>query len=153
MTDVDTIGGFPIARPYCLGCGEPLLVENAWMTDGCQCNSKLGVNNQNETRWRLLMTLQQRQSRENESLRKGDNLHIRAGEGRVQINTFSADNGHRGLIFRDTGEPHPVGEYVGDSEEKNYTPNPGEICLLCSNVESAIVVREMLDKVINDWPK
>ena len=28
----------------CNGCGEPLLAENAWMTDGCPCNAPRGVN-------------------------------------------------------------------------------------------------------------
>ena len=69
MTDVDTIGGFPVIKPNCLGCGEPLVIENAWMTDGCPCNSKLGCNSMNETRWRLLMRLQQKQAHELESLK------------------------------------------------------------------------------------
>lgn len=71
MTDlkVDTIGGFPLVSDSCQGCGERLLVENAWMTDGCPCNTALGVNSLNETRWRLLMQLQQEQSREVERLR------------------------------------------------------------------------------------
>ncbi len=60
--EVDVIGGFPYADPNCKGCGEPLTVENAWVTDGCPCNSPLGINNKNETRWRLLMQLQQRDS-------------------------------------------------------------------------------------------
>jgi hypothetical protein len=66
--NVDVIGGFPYAEPNCRGCGKPLLVENAWVTDGCPCNSPLGVNSMNETRWRLLMDLQQQQSREIEKL-------------------------------------------------------------------------------------
>ena len=61
--DIDCIGGFPYAEPNCKGCDKPLTVENAWMTDGCPCNSGLGINSMNETRWRLLMELQQRQSR------------------------------------------------------------------------------------------
>lgn len=68
--DTDTIGGFPLISKDCAGCGKPLVIENAWMTDGCPCNSGLGVNSMNETRWRLLMDLQQEQSRELESLRK-----------------------------------------------------------------------------------
>ena len=59
----DVIGGFPYAEPTCRGCGDVLREENAWMTDGCPCNSPLGVNSPNETRWRLLMQLQQRQAR------------------------------------------------------------------------------------------
>jgi len=57
------IGGFTYVDPNCKGCGKPLEIKNAWMTDGCPCNSVLGVNNENETRWRLLMELQQIQSR------------------------------------------------------------------------------------------
>lgn len=60
----DVIGGFPYADPNCKGCGKPLAVDNAWMTDGCPCNSELGINSMNETRWRLLMQLQQQQSRQ-----------------------------------------------------------------------------------------
>lgn len=66
----DIIGGFPVVSDRCLGCGRPLSIENAWMTDGCPCNTRLGVNSMNETRWRLLMKLQQRQSLENEKLAK-----------------------------------------------------------------------------------
>lgn len=64
----DTIGGFPYASDNCQGCGKPLLLEKAWMTDGCPCNSRLGVNSMNETRWRLLMKLQQLQSQQLEQL-------------------------------------------------------------------------------------
>ena len=60
----DIIGGFPETDPNCKGCGKPLTIENAWMTDGCPCNTALGVNSMNETRWRLLMNLQQQQSRD-----------------------------------------------------------------------------------------
>jgi hypothetical protein len=60
--DSDVIGGFPITSLNCQGCNKPLELNNAWMTDGCPCNSSLGCNNQNETRWRLLMQLQQNQS-------------------------------------------------------------------------------------------
>lgn len=71
--DVDVIGGFPDKRDECRGCGKPLIVENAWMADGCPCNSALGVNSMNETRWRLLMQLQQRQERELEKFREAKN--------------------------------------------------------------------------------
>lgn len=30
----------------CKGCGKPLLPGNAWMTDGCPCNSPLGCNDE-----------------------------------------------------------------------------------------------------------
>lgn len=92
-TDTDIIGGFPIAQPHCLGCGKELLLENAWMTDGCPCNHVLGVNNQNETRWRLLIQLQQRTHSECEQL--ADKWRQRAGylqqqeAGSVAINSLA----------------------------------------------------------------
>lgn len=49
--------------PNCLGCGEPLAIENAWMHDGCPCNSPDGCNDLNRTRWKLLGDLQQQQAR------------------------------------------------------------------------------------------
>ena len=61
MSETDIIGGFPYVDPNCNGCGQTLILGNAWMTDGCPCNYRLGVNSNNETRWRLLMQLQQRQ--------------------------------------------------------------------------------------------
>jgi hypothetical protein len=53
--DADIIGGFPYSDPNCKGCGKPLDIEHAGLTDGCPCNTPLGVNNMNETRWRLLL--------------------------------------------------------------------------------------------------
>jgi hypothetical protein len=38
----------------CAGCGQPLVAENAWMEDGCPCNSPAGCNdgNQQISEWR-----------------------------------------------------------------------------------------------------
>lgn len=77
--ETDIIGGFPIVEPNCKGCGQPLTVENAWITDGCPCNSPLGVNSMNETRWRLLMQLQQQQARQLEAA----NARTRAERERI----------------------------------------------------------------------
>lgn len=32
----------------CRGCGKQLLEENAWMEDGCPCNSPKGCNDGNQ---------------------------------------------------------------------------------------------------------
>lgn len=32
----------------CNGCGQPLVSENAWMEDGCPCNSPKGCNDGNQ---------------------------------------------------------------------------------------------------------
>lgn len=69
LNKTDVIGGFPHVSDNCGGCGNRLLLGNAWMTDGCPCNSPLGCNSMNETRWRLLMQLQQMQQTEHEMLK------------------------------------------------------------------------------------
>jgi hypothetical protein len=76
VPDVDVIGGFEVASPACLGCGALLLQENAWMADGCPCNSAGWNNSLNETRWRLLMQLQQQQARELEDIRSRVRLFL-----------------------------------------------------------------------------
>lgn len=82
----DIIGGFPIINPNCQGCNKPLELDNAWMTDGCPCNSSLGCNNQNETRWRLLMQLQQGQSHRITAL-EAENATLRQ-----QLASFEAEH-------------------------------------------------------------
>ena len=54
----------------CYGCQQPLLLENAWMEDGCPCNTRAGVNNLNLYRWKLLHDLQQAQSHKLEAAQK-----------------------------------------------------------------------------------
>ncbi len=63
MSYFDSIG-----EAICNGCGQPMNVENAWMYDGCPCNSGNGCNDNNPQRWKLLWQLQQQQSREREDL-------------------------------------------------------------------------------------
>ena len=53
-------------KTECNGCGKPLEVANAWMEDGCPCNTRAGVNDDNLHRWRLLHQLQQQQSTESQ---------------------------------------------------------------------------------------
>lgn len=43
-----SVGGLLCVEKNCKGCGNPLVTENAWMTDGCPCNSPLGVNSEND---------------------------------------------------------------------------------------------------------
>lgn len=74
MVKTDTIGGFPYAEPDCKGCGKPLLLENSMVTDGCGCNTPLGINSMNETRWRLLMTYTQNLQWAQERLRKENDV-------------------------------------------------------------------------------
>lgn len=72
----DIIGGFPVVNPNCAGCGKPLQIENAALTDGCPCNSPLGVNNMNETRWRLLLNAIQNEKLKNEKLQQVIKLKV-----------------------------------------------------------------------------
>lgn len=82
-----------------------------------------------------------------------DALFVGFGEGRILISRCISDSGVRGLLLKDTGEPHTVGDYAGDEDEENHKPQPDEIYLQFRNLESAIVLREMLDEVIKEWPR
>lgn len=75
-------------------------------------------------------------------------LQIGLGEGRVSIHFFKW-NGANGLIFRDTGAAHDVGSGVGDIDEELHTPVAGEVYISCANRESAVVLRDMVDKVVS----
>lgn len=64
LKDMMTGADYEAASQPCGGCGKPLILINAWMEDGCHCNSPAGVNNTNLWRWNLLHKLQQRMSSE-----------------------------------------------------------------------------------------
>lgn len=80
----DIIGGFPEKSDNCKGCGKPLSLENASLTDGCPCNSPLGINSMNETRWRLLMAREHAQA-----------LHLAAAVERAEEWKRAAENQNR----------------------------------------------------------
>jgi len=68
----------------CRGCGKPLELANAWMEDGCPCNSLAGVNNLNAFRWYLLQQLQQQQSRELEESKASFDLRWKADQRAIK---------------------------------------------------------------------
>jgi hypothetical protein len=123
----DIIGGFPVISDNCAGCGKPLLIENAWMTDGCPCNTPLGVNSMNETRWRLLMELQQKQSHEVEALAKFKAyVHRRLDEAGVPADP---DSPHKAEGCRIGGRlDFVLNPWVPVTERK---PNDGKRVLIC----------------------
>lgn len=78
-------------------------------------------------------------------------MQISLGSGRVAITTFDDDKGH-GLIFRDSGADHQIGEYTGELQCVHY-PQPGEIYIHCSNRESAVVLLEQMQIVLEAFNK
>lgn len=75
-----------------------------------------------------------------------DAIEIRLGEGRVLVGP-SIDKEGRGLVFWNTGAEHKVGERVGEVGEGVHYPQPGEVYLKCLTLESAKVLREMVDEM------
>lgn len=75
-----------------------------------------------------------------------DAVEIRLGKGQVLVGHFIDIEG-RGLMFWDTGEEHKVGERVGEVGEEVHYPQPGEVYLKCLTLESAKVLREMVDEM------
>lgn len=76
-------------------------------------------------------------------------IQITLGEGKVAITNFHDSDG-RGIIFQDTGEPHEVGSY-GDDLTGEHIPQPGEIFIKCTNKESALVLLERVERIIEGF--
>ena len=76
-------------------------------------------------------------------------LCVRFGEGRILMLTFKdADGG--GVVLRDSGDTHAVGEDANMPPEKGVMPKVGEVYLHFTNIESAQALRLTLDEAIAD---
>lgn len=75
-------------------------------------------------------------------------FQIGLGEGRVAISVFHDGNVH-GLIFKDVGEAHEIGEAISDVDEPAHSPENGEVYMACLNREAAYVLQEMVNRVVN----
>lgn len=73
-------------------------------------------------------------------------FQISLGEGKVAITTF-VDVGGRGIIFRDTGAVHEVGEATNEPACEQV-PQVGEVYVRCANRESALVLMEQIARVV-----
>ena len=61
--------------------------------------------------------------------------------------TFKDADGS-GVVLRDSGEPHAVGEDANMPPEKGVMPKAGEVYLHFANIESAKALRLTLDEAI-----
>ena len=75
-------------------------------------------------------------------------LQINFGEGRIAIDRFTDDDGAQGLILRDSGESHEVGQLTGSHREPGHRPTDGEIYVRCKNRESSLVLMEQVCRVV-----
>lgn len=75
-------------------------------------------------------------------------LQVNLGEGRIAVDVFGDGDGAFGLILRDSGEPHEVGQPTGSDREPQDVPEKGEIYIRCANRESAIVLMEQVCRVV-----
>ncbi len=78
-------------------------------------------------------------------------IQITLGEGKVAITNFNDSDGH-GIIFQDTGEPHEIGSGTNDMAGE-HIPQPGEIYIKCTNKESALVLLERVERIIEGFDK
>lgn len=75
-------------------------------------------------------------------------FQIGLGTGRVAISAFHDGDVH-GLIFKDVGEVHEVGETISDVDEPMHVPANGEVYISCLNLDAAYVLQEMVNRVVN----
>lgn len=76
-------------------------------------------------------------------------LQIVLGEGRVSISIFQDSDG-RGIILKDSGVPHEIGSSDGVEGDEHH-PEPGEFYIKCTNKESALVLLERVQKVVDGF--
>jgi len=74
-------------------------------------------------------------------------LCVRFGQGKMLLQLFKDADGS-GVVIRDTGELHIVGEDANMPPKKGVKPKTGEIYLHFTNVESAKALRLTLDEAI-----
>ena len=72
---------------------------------------------------------------------------INLGEGRVDVGVFSDERGY-GLIFKDTGKLHIVGDRVPESEYDSAVPGEGNVCIHCSSLAAAKILMEESMRIV-----
>lgn len=75
-------------------------------------------------------------------------IQIAFGSGQICVRKCRNQDGLHGIMFEDSGVCHPVGADANKPEEPAHEPQPGEIYLWFTNVESAEVVSDTLQEVI-----
>ncbi|HNC59259.1 MAG TPA: hypothetical protein PLP33_27780 [Leptospiraceae bacterium] len=73
-------------------------------------------------------------------------IQITFGIGKVLIIRFSDEDGH-GIILKNSEEIHQVGESVPQDKDVVHFPQPGEIYLKFTSLESLNVFKDMLTSV------
>lgn len=80
-------------------------------------------------------------------------LQLCFGAGRIAIYSYEGKSTGRGLVLVDTGEEHEVGSDVPDATVRDYwVPRAGEVYLDFTTKQSAIVLLECLQEVIDELP-
>ena len=79
-------------------------------------------------------------------------IEVTLGSGKVAIYVFNDSDGH-GLIFKDTGIVHNIGDPDEETYNglKDYAPQDGDVFIKCTNVESALVLLRQVTKVVEKF--
>lgn len=76
-------------------------------------------------------------------------LKIVLGRGQVSTTLFHFKSSH-GLIFRDTGIVHRIGEDTNEGLGE-HSATTGELYVQCLNRESAMVLLDMVQRVVDSF--
>ena len=81
-------------------------------------------------------------------------LLIQMGEGRLLFSRYTTKNKtDAGIIISDTGEAHEIGSVADSPLESDYTAKEGEIWIQFGKKESAECFRDIINEIIEEWPK
>lgn len=78
-------------------------------------------------------------------------LNINFGLGRIAVFRFNDDKG-RGIVLREVKSSMHIGESCGIPDDPKHIPQEGEVYLHFQNLQSAQIVRDEIERVIDDWP-
>ena len=74
-------------------------------------------------------------------------LSINLGEGKIEVTVYSCGSNH-GILLRDSGKKHNIGDLSESPTEENHEPQVGEVYINCGNRESALVLMEQVCRLV-----
>lgn len=74
-------------------------------------------------------------------------IDVHFGEGFIKMNHFTTKEGVHGILFKDTGKPHPINVLEPSPPEEHF-PEEGEIYFNFKNIEGAKALRDQVLELI-----
>jgi hypothetical protein len=90
-----------------------------------------------------------RKGNKRESMRDKQVTVVELGYGTVGISNFTTSDSEKGILFAPFDEPHEIG--ITDPVNGPYQCTGGEVIVFCSKKESALVLLEQVQNLVNSF--